>query len=128
MLIEKDGKTYAVAFKLEKHGHKWHTPNDFSIQIGTFQSDGVQEFKKHEHYHRLLETNTGIETLIVLHGTLDIVIYTSDNVPIYSILIKEKCGIMLLKGKHKITTSSKVEFVEIKTGKYISQAEDKFYD
>lgn len=129
VIKDNNGEILAVVIDTNSTNAKkeFHTPNDFSLQVGTFNLEKNESLQRHVHLkHERTIYNTS-EVLYIQEGKLNVEIFDSLKVHIINKTLYPGFLIIFCNGGHSFKMHEKTKFIEIKQGPYAEELDkEKF--
>ena len=126
--IERDGVLYAIIHRKDdwNRGLDFITPDDASIQAGTFWYEAGKRCKAHRHLKNERTIDYTQECNIVISGSMAATIYDNNAQEIGTELLRAGDMIVVLTGAHGYEIlEDGTRVIECKNGPFVSVGKDK---
>ncbi len=118
---DSQGEILAVIVdtNLTNNKKEFHTADDFSLQVGTFNLEQGETLQRHLHLEHERNIHNTSEVLYIQEGELNIGIFDSLKKEVEKITLYPGFLIVFCNGGHSFEMKEKTKFIEIKQGPYI---------
>lgn len=126
--IRKDGVLYAIVYRSKdwKKGLNFLTPDELSLQVGTFWYQEGKQCKPHKHIKNERCNDYTQECNIVLEGAVQVKVYDDDGRFLDSKTLLSGDLMIMVAGGHSFEIlQPDTKIIECKNGPFISVEKDK---
>ncbi len=122
---EKNLLALKVILDLQQNDKEFHTSNEQSFQLGTFNLQKGEKLERHVHLENERTIYNTSEVILVTKGKLLVEIFDKNKNFISEQIINAGELILFLQGGHSFEILDDAKFIEIKQGPYIEGLDKK---
>tara|TARA_B100000989_G_scaffold278579_1_gene240486 strand:+ start:352 stop:768 length:417 start_codon:yes stop_codon:yes gene_type:complete len=123
-----DNENNLLALKLilhlQQNDKEFHTSNEQSLQLGTFNLQKGESLERHVHLENERTIYNTSEVILVTKGKVKVEIFDKNKIFVTEQIINTSELILFFQGGHSFEILEDAKFVEVKQGPYI-EGQDK---